>query len=243
MRFFDWYWNTLLPIPLTWLEDKFGGTLPVPWGIHIYKAGVTLLLFLSLYEIYYQLRRFLRNRRLAREEQQMAQAASPQEIQHSLRTLKKTKQYDRLAEAYTAMHQHRRAARAYIKAGALRHAGMAYARAGASLKAARLLEQAGDYGVAAQFFMEKNKPKEAAHAFLQAGKTAEAAACLLEAGQFNDAAKQYIAYFQQPRPSSSRLATAKSCQAFLHSPQSGHLSPKLREQLKELTMHCLREFT
>ena len=131
--------------------------------------------------------------------------------------LKKTKQWDQLAELYAAANSPSDAAQYYVKAKMYKEAGVQLAQTGASAKAAKLMVKGGDYETAGLFMMQHAKHAQAAKYFVKGGHTALAADAYAKAKNPKKAIAQFREYFQSPRDSDEvQLKTAESCFELLH---------------------------
>lgn len=141
--------------------------------------------------------------------------------------LKKTKQWDQLAELYAQANSPSDAATYYLKAKKYKEAGMQIAQTGNSAKAAKLMVKGGEYETAGQFMMQNAHYGKAAKYFVKGGHSGLAADAFAQAKKVKQAVAQFIEYFMSPRDSNEvQLKTAESCYKLLNDEK---LSAKISE--------------
>lgn len=139
-------------------------------------------------------------------------------LSSSVGALKKNKDWQRLAEVYSALNKYKQAAKFYKKAGKPNEAAAQLSLAGKPAAAARILMKAGDFGAAGVLYMEAGKFAPAAKAFNKQGDKAGAAEAYSKASKYDEAVLLFVEYFDGPRDGQdTRIIAAEKCLTMLQS--------------------------
>lgn len=221
------YWNEWLEWPLTQLRHM-GMDLDEKSSHLIYRIVVTLVLLLVILEILLRIKRTLKwiFRKKEREGEIVVEklpakdlsfiesVEAARDLEKTIDSLKRGKQYLRMAEIYASLNRHKEAAYWFGKAGERKRSAMEWALAGKTRKAAGLLMTEGDFVTAARFYLEIGKPLHAANALMKAEDFAGAAQAYLMGRSLDKAAASYKCYFTSA-PESSNVSVAEECLQFL----------------------------
>ncbi|MFA6244833.1 MAG: protein kinase, partial [Candidatus Hydrogenedentales bacterium] len=141
-----------------------------------------------------------------------------QNLESTIKPLKRDRNWGRLAEVYQSLNKHKEAAKYYKKAGQRLKSAESLAQAGYTAKAANMLMNEGEFDTAARLFTEIGKHADAAKALLRGGKPALAAASYVAAGKAAEAAAAFSDYFNNPSdPITLQVAAAEECYRLLTS--------------------------
>ncbi|MBX7257092.1 MAG: protein kinase [Candidatus Hydrogenedentes bacterium] len=141
-----------------------------------------------------------------------------QNLESTIKPLKKDRNWVRLAEVYASLNKHKEAAKYYKKAGQRLKSAESLAKAGYTAKAAQMLAKEGEFDTAARLFTEIGKHGDAAAALMRAGKPALAAASYVAGGKVVEAANAFMEYFNNPTdPVALQVAAAEECYRLLTS--------------------------
>ena len=221
------YWNEWLKWPLTQLRNM-GMDLDEKGSHLIYKIVVTLALLLVLLEILLRIKRTLKwlfrkkeregaiivDKLPAKDLGFVESVEAARDLEKTIASLKRGKQYLRMAEIYASLNRHKEAAYWFGKAGERKRSAMEWALAGKTRKAAGLLMSEGDYATAARFYLEIGKPLNAAKALVKAEDHPGAARAFLLGRSPDKAAACYEHYFESAMESAT-VSVAEECLHFL----------------------------
>lgn len=141
-----------------------------------------------------------------------------QNLEATIKPLKRDRNWVRLAEVYASLNKHKEAAKYFKKAGQRLRSAESLAKAGYTAKAAQLLAKEGEFDTAARLFTEIGRHREAAGALMRAGKPALAAASYVAGGKAVEAANAFLEYFSNPGdPVALQVAAAEECYRLLTS--------------------------
>jgi tetratricopeptide (TPR) repeat protein/predicted Ser/Thr protein kinase len=204
------YWDSLLGVPIGWLESWFGLDMDSTFRVLTCKLGCTVIIICILWEVYTRFRDFRRTRKykndykegikqvegtLVKDTEFVESLEAVQAPKQTIEALKKAKQWGRLGKVYASLNRNKEAAKAFRKAGDPKSAAMELAKIGQTVKAGKLLQKAGDHATAARFFEEKEKYVLAARAYEQLEDLAQAATCYAKGNKYDLAVTNFRAYF------------------------------------------------
>jgi len=232
MGFLDTLWNEWLLFPLHLLYKYGGVDLRSGVGPIVARLVVIGFILFVLYEVYSRFKKW-RQRRGWLEDMVEVPETGPKEVKDkqfaqtlegaknlrgTIEPLKKSKQYDRVAEVYASVNRHKDAAKWFTKAKLRKKAAEEWARSGKTVKAAKILIKEGDHATAARFFEEGGKHAAAADAYLKAGDLPGAAGAQANAGSHGEAVRLFTDYFAAAQdPAETQLKAAEGCYAMLQS--------------------------
>lgn len=206
----DLLWNKLLGWPILYVIDRFQ-VVPPLWLIPIIKIILLLFILYLVFAIGKRARKMLRKmlrkdllydpaeaKALAGGDSFQQSLLAARDLDSTVASLKRARNYIGMAEAYAAVNRHKEAARWFKKGGDRVRAAVELAKAGKTLKAAKMLMKEGDYATAGRFYAEKGKYTEAAGAYERAGMHAKAGSAYAQAGNFNAFFESYRNYFANP---------------------------------------------
>ena len=236
--------RALVEFPLRFVLNLLDFHLPA-WGYLVYDLGVVIFFYFVLRSLIQRFRLALPRggqplpeydaRGLAPEpdDEDGDRKISPRNLESMIPSLKKNKDWPRLAEAYVQLNRFKEAAKAYRKAGEMRRSAEFWNKAGKPLKAAQVLFKAGHYDAAGQVYLKEGKYNPAANAFLKCDRLAMAAQARAKVGKIGPALTLYIDYFKNNSESIEyRTEAAQSCYALLQENQDRiKLAPEDRSHL------------
>lgn len=249
MQYLDYYWNSLLEIPLGWIV----GIIPIESAFtgNLVKCVLTLILLWVVYKIFMievwgrirdyrdrgkhwedlvPAKSYADDEEGEAKEGKEAPAAKPIPPAHfkkKVAQLRKDKDYNGLAALYSAHGKHVRAAFAYKKAGRMKHAAQSLAKGGWTLWAASWMVKAGDLTLAAQLYSQKGRHLKAGQTYEKANDLPNAALSYVKAKKFDLAIGVFGRHTFIGADASGKqaaleqqAAAAEQCLALLSNPKS-----------------------